>query len=94
MDTTFRIAWVFLSLATLLSWGLDASLTGTWVGAVVLFVAFFKARMVLMVFMEVSDGTPLLRRICEAWVLLAGSAVLGTYWLSPKLIQPETVAGF
>ncbi len=80
---TFLLTWVLLTLATVLSWWLDASQDGRWVGAVVLLVAFFKARLVLMVFMGVRWAAPTVRRSCETWVLLACAAVLTTYWYAP-----------
>lgn len=83
MTRLFLLTWLFLSLASLLSWWLDASMQGVWVGTAVLFVAFFKARMVLMVFMEVRDATPLLRWVCEAWLGIACTAVIATYWFAP-----------
>ncbi len=85
MKLTLFMAWALLSLATLLSWALDASGTGNWIGTAVLVVAFFKARVVLLVFMEFNASTPALRWLCEAWVLAAGSVVIATYWLAPKV---------
>lgn len=85
MKLTFISAWVLLSLATLLSWGLDASRAGTWAGTAVLLVAFLKARVVLLVFMELGQATQTLRRLCDAWVVVAGAAVIATYWLAPTL---------
>lgn len=86
MNFSFRQAWILLSLATVLSLFLDASIRGAWVGSVMILVAFFKARLVLMVFMEVSDSSPMVRRVCEAWTVLACTAVLATYWLAPRLV--------
>jgi hypothetical protein len=83
MTRLLLITWLVLSLATLISWWLDASMEGVWVGTAVLLVAFFKARMVLMVFMEVREATPALRWICEAWVATACAAVIATYWFAP-----------
>ena len=83
MALPFLLTWVLLTAATLLSWLLDVALDGRWVGAVVLIVAFFKARLVLMVFMGVRWATQSTRRSCEAWVIVACAAVLTTYWFSP-----------
>jgi hypothetical protein len=79
----FLLTWVSLTLATFLSWWLDASQEGRWVGAAVLLVAFFKARLVLMVFMGVRWAAPVLRRSCEAWVIAACVTVQLTYWYAP-----------
>jgi len=80
----FLFTWIILSLATTVSWWLDVSVEGAWVGTAVLLVAFFKCRLVLMVFMEVRDAPPVLRWCCEAWVLVACTAVIATYWLAPQ----------
>ncbi len=83
MLNPFFSAWIVLSFATLLSCSLDASFSGNGVGTAILVVAFFKARLVLMVFMEVSSAAPALRWTCEAWVLIACTAVVATYWVAP-----------
>ena len=83
MTNPFFLAWSFLTLATLLSWGLEASVGDAWVGTAVLLVAFFKARLVLMIFMEVGNAPAALRWCCEAWVIVACVAVISTYWLAP-----------
>ena len=54
-----------------------------WIGTAVLLVAFFKARMVLMIFMEVRDAPAALRWSCEAWVIVACAAVIITYRFAP-----------
>lgn len=79
----FLVSWTVLVLATLLSWWLEAMADGTLVGTAVLLVAFFKARMVLMVFMDIRAAPQSIRWVCETWVLLAYTALLATYWLTP-----------
>ena len=83
MTLPFLLTWILLTAATALSWWLDATQDGRWVGAVVLLVAFFKARLVLMVFMGVRWASQSTRRSCEAWVVIACAAVLTTYWFAP-----------
>ena len=83
MTLPFLLTWLLLTLATVLSWWLDATQDGRWVGAVVLLIAFFKARLVLMVFMGVRWASGGVRRSCETWVVVACSVVLATYWLAP-----------
>ncbi len=83
MRLPFLLTWILLTLATVLSWWLDATQDGRWVGAVVLLVAFFKARLVLMVFMGVRWAAQATRRSCETWVLVACTAVLTSYWFAP-----------
>ena len=85
MTTSFLLTWCLLSLATFLSWWLDASYDGRWVGGAVLLVAFFKARLVLMVFMGVRTAPAAIQWSCEAWVVAACTVVLATYWLAPLL---------
>lgn len=83
MTRLFFLTWVVLSLATLLSWWLDDAATGNWIGTAVLLIAFFKARLVLMVFMDVRAAPAELRWCCEAWVIIACTAVITTYWCAP-----------
>lgn len=83
MTKPFLFTWIVLSLLTLVSWWLDASVDGAWIGTAVLLVAFFKARLVLMEFMEVRSAPAGLRWVCEAWVVVACTAVIATYWLAP-----------
>jgi hypothetical protein len=83
MSDRFFLTWIVLTLATLLSWWLDVAVNGAWIGTAVLLIAFFKARMVLMIFMEVKGAPAALRWCCEAWVIVACMAVISTYWLAP-----------
>ena len=83
MTSPYLFTWIVLSLLTLVSWWLDASVDGAWIGTAVLLVAFFKARLVLMEFMEVRSAVPGLRWACEAWVVVACTAVVATYWFAP-----------
>jgi len=83
MSSPLIITWTFLSTATLLSWWLEASIEGAWVGSAILLIAFFKARLILMVFMGVRDAPPAIRQSCEVWVVIACTAVMATYWLAP-----------
>jgi len=77
------ITWMVLTLATILSWSLDVPVDGAWVGTALLLVAFFKARLVLMIFMEVRGAPTALRWCCEAWVITACTAVITAYWFAP-----------
>ena len=83
MTTPFFLTWLILTLATLLSWWLDNAAAGNWIGTAVLLIAFFKARLVLMVFMEVRAAPAALRWCCEIWVIVACTAVIGAYWYTP-----------
>jgi hypothetical protein len=79
----FMPTWILLTLATALSWWLDVTQEGKWVGAAVLLVAFFKARLVLMVFMGVRRAERAIRWSCETWLVVACVAVLSCYWFAP-----------
>ena len=76
------LVWALLVFATLLSWRLEASIGGAWVGTAVLLVAFFKTRLVLFEFMHVRNTSSGIRWACESWVVIACSAVIATYWLA------------
>lgn len=84
MKDRLVLVWVVLVSATLLSWWLEASINGAWVGTAVLFVAFFKTRLVLLEFMHVRSAPAGLRWACESWVLIACSAVIATYWFAER----------
>ena len=83
MSMSFFLTWAILTLATQLSWWLDNTAVSNWIGTAVLLIAFVKARLVLMVFMEVGAAPAALRWCCEAWVIIACTAVIATYWYTP-----------
>ena len=73
------LVWVVLMLATGLSWWLGTHQGSGSATIVLMLVAFLKVRLIIMHFMEVR-GAPLpLRLICEGWVIVTCSAVLGLY---------------
>jgi hypothetical protein len=82
--SSVTLVWAVLMLATGLSWWLGTHPGGAATGGasatiVLLLVAFFKVRLVMMHFMEVR-GAPLpLRVACEGWVIVTCGAVLGCY---------------
>jgi|GEM_PF-1039670 len=86
------LAWAILSVATVLSWWLDGAFIsdavvatgqGRWVGTAILAIAFFKARLVLLQFMQVKAAPSAVRWCCEAWVVMACALLIGMYWLAP-----------
>ncbi len=83
MTPALLIPWIFLTIGTLLSWWLDASVDGTWVGTAIVLIAFFKARLVLVHFMRVGETSAMIRWCCEGWVIVACASVLAVYWLAP-----------
>lgn len=76
--------WAVLVAATGLSWVLGSS-HGTEGGsvtaatAVVLAIAFLKARYVGLDFMELRHADRRLRLAFEAWILVVGATVIGCY---------------
>ena len=85
LQNSATLVWVVLMLATGLSWWLGTH-QGSGVASgsgratiVLMVVAFFKVRLVILHFMEVR-GAPLpLRLLCEGWVIITCSAILGLY---------------
>ncbi len=83
---TITLVWVLLVALTGVSWVFGSRPVGVTAaphpaGLALLAVAFFKARLVILYFMEVSDAPRPLRIIMEAWVLVALTAVSSMYWL-------------
>ena len=82
MNDSLLVTWIILVTATLLSWSLEAAISGAWVGTAVLLVAFFKTRLVIMEFMEVKNSPSALRWVFESWVLAACCIVIIVYWFA------------
>lgn len=75
------LVWLVLMFITGVSWllGANHNLIGgdSRYGALVLMLlAFFKVRLVIMNFMEIRHANLGLRLACEAWVLASGLAVI------------------
>ena len=82
------LVWVILTAMTLVYVWLDntADDNGTLrastvvtVGAIV--IALVKVRIIFREFMEVRHAPALLRRVTDAWVVLIGTGLLGTYFV-------------
>jgi caa(3)-type oxidase subunit IV len=90
LDAPARVAvvWFVLLTATLLSWE-SAHSTREYrlASAVVLLIAFLKARLIGLEFMELRTAPRVLRFIFEAWVVLACATLLTLYSLSPAAPQ-------
>ena len=86
-DAPARVAVVRLVLltATLLSWE-SARSSGDYrlASAVVLLIAFLKARLIGLEFMELRTAPRVLRSIFEAWTVVACAGLLALYLLSPE----------
>jgi len=70
--------WALLALATVVSWfmGGDATLN---IPAVMLLIAFFKTRLVIIHFMEVKHAPLALRLAGEAWGIICCTALIVLY---------------
>ncbi len=82
---TITLVWLLLVALTGVSWVFGSRAAGVTAaphpaGLALLAVAFFKARLVILYFMEVSDAPRPLRIIMEAWVVVALVAVSSMYW--------------
>jgi len=75
--------WLVLVGATavsFLSW-LDTGLGNQRLaGSAVLVIAFFKARLIALKFMELADAVLPLRLLFEAWVIVAAAVLLVLFW--------------
>jgi caa(3)-type oxidase subunit IV len=89
-DAPARVAvvWLVLLTATLLSWE-SARSSGEYrlASAAVLLIAFLKARLIGLEFMELRAAPRVLRFIFEAWVVVACATLLALYSLSPRVPQ-------
>lgn len=86
VQSSATLVWAVLMIATGLSWWLgthpgSGTATGSGRTTVLLMaVAFFKVRLVILHFMEVRHAPLPLRLLCEGWVIVTCSAVLGLYF--------------
>jgi caa(3)-type oxidase subunit IV len=90
LDAPARVAvvWLVLLAATLLSWESAHSADGyRLASAVVLLIAFLKARLIGLEFMELRTAPRALRFIFEAWVVVACGTLLALYSLAPAAPQ-------
>jgi hypothetical protein len=82
------VAWVFLVLATLVSWrlgpdhGLASADDHRLASCAIVLVAFVKIRLVGLYFMELREAPMALRLCFEGYCLVVCLAVLGTFLLA------------
>ena len=87
--TRVAVTWLVLLAATLLSWESAQSAGGVRLAStVVLLIAFLKARLIGLEFMELRGAPRVLRFIFEGWVVAACAMLVAIYWLSPAAPQP------
>ncbi|MFN9525614.1 MAG: cytochrome C oxidase subunit IV family protein [Pseudomonadaceae bacterium] len=75
------LVWLILMAMTITSWVLAYTHgmllpNARYEAVLILVLAFVKARLVLMHFMEAGDSPAQLRVPCEVWVLLCGGALI------------------
>lgn len=84
VKSRITLLWLVLLAATLVSW--EAVEGIAWLhhprlaGAVVVGIAFIKARYIMLDFMELRDAPPPMRLFAEAWWLLVGGIVIAAFW--------------
>ena len=80
------LVWLLLMLATGISWrfgtdhGFERAAAHPAATLMIMLIALAKIRMVMRYFMEVSGAPLLLRLLCDGWLVLVGTVVLGLYW--------------
>ena len=86
--STVSAVWLTLVLLTSLSWWLtdglatnDAELM-TVLAVVLIALAMFKVRLVVIYFMEIRDAPWMLRAVMEAWIVLVFVGIVGQYVVS------------
>lgn len=96
MSTTFNkrllIVWLILTTMTLAyAWidhtadenGTLRASTAVTVSAIV--IALIKVRIIFREFMELRHAPPLLCRLTDAWVLIIGAGLLGSYFVGSAI---------
>jgi Prokaryotic Cytochrome C oxidase subunit IV len=80
------LVWVILASLTLAYLWIDHSVDGSAkssavVTSGVIVIALIKVRIIFREFMEVRQAPVLLCRLTDAWVILIGASLLGTYFI-------------
>lgn len=85
MQSKVTVIWIFLAILTIILWFLgdgynpDTESGARIVTVSLMAIAFFKARMVIMHFMELLEAPWGLRGIFEFWIFVVFFAVIGLY---------------
>jgi len=79
------VVWLMLVAATAISWWLGTDHSGardpSQATVSIIVLAMMKVRLVILYFMEIRTAPLALRLLCEAWVVVVCSALLGLYLL-------------
>jgi hypothetical protein len=87
------VVWLALSAITMVSvWigsldGRGALTANVAVTSGAIVIALVKVRIIFREFMEVRHAPALLRRVTDAWVVLTGVILLGTYFVGMALAR-------
>lgn len=86
------VVWAILAAMTLVYVWMDHSVdesgtlrASTVVTVTAILIALVKVRIIFREFMEVRHAPAWLRHVTDAWVLLMGAALLGSYFLGAAL---------
>jgi len=94
MKTAFNkrllVVWLILAALTLSYLWIDHSLSGSLtagalVTSCVIVIALIKVRIIFREFMEVRQAPVVLCRLTDAWVVLIGVALLGSYFIGTAI---------
>ncbi|HKT71686.1 MAG TPA: cytochrome C oxidase subunit IV family protein [Steroidobacteraceae bacterium] len=78
--TRMTLTWMILSSVTIFSWAVSHSPGVTsprYASVIIIVVALFKARLVILNFMEVRLAPRMMRLIADAWIALLGVSLIG-----------------
>ncbi|OBK21901.1 hypothetical protein A5634_08830 [Mycobacterium asiaticum] len=80
------VVWAVLAALTLAYLWIDHSADGSFrfnvvVTSSVIVIALIKVRIIFREFMEVREAPVVLRRLTDAWVLLIGAGMFGSYFV-------------
>jgi caa(3)-type oxidase subunit IV len=81
------MVWLLLMAATLAStWGAsDRRIPASIAAVATLLIAAFKARLIVLYFMELKTAPVLLRLYFELWIVVVAGAILLIYALPPNI---------
>ena len=84
------VVWIVLAAFTLSYLWIDHSLSGSHTSSAlvtssVIVIALIKVRIIFREFMEVRQAPVLLCRLTDAWVVLIGAALLGSYFIGTAI---------
>ena len=89
-NTRLLVVWLILAAFTLSYLLIDHSLSGSLSGSAlvtsgVIVIALIKVRIIFREFMEVRQAPAVLCRLTDAWVVLMGVALLGSYFIGTAI---------